>query len=123
MGECGCGATVLDYKFPGPEGIAYGIEIYSGCHYCHTPAGVVLHRYTAEDDWAQDFLEGVPDAPFQGFQGETEGWGEVALPVVSNKGLIASINKNLQDYNVELPENADVFRLVEDAVYETGQAS
>lgn len=123
MGECGCGATSLDYKFAGPEGITYGIEIYSGCYYCDTPAGVVLHRYTQEDDWSEAILEHVPEAPFLGWQGATEGWGEVALPVISREGLVASINQNLQDYGIELRPNASVFRLVEDAVYETAKAA
>lgn len=58
MGACGCGDYAADFKLPGPDGIVYAIEVRTPCDYCSTPAGVVLHRFTATGakEWGADKL-------------------------------------------------------------------
>ena len=121
MGECGCGATELNYQLKGPEGITYGIEVYSGCHDCGTPAGVVIHRFGGEDEWEADLLEYVPELPIVGYK--TSIGGQAAITVISPEGLVASINKNLDEYGFHLRGTAELGRLVEDAVYESREGA
>lgn len=59
MGACGCGDFRGDLRFPGPGGDVYVIDLYHGCDYCGTPAGIVLHRFTPDEAvrWGVDQAE------------------------------------------------------------------
>lgn len=89
MGECGCSSTDVMFRIPGPEGVHYGIEIYGSCHYCHTPAGVVVHRFN--DEWAKDWLtEHVPDAPFISYSSGDPINAMLSIPIVDPTELAAA---------------------------------
>lgn len=48
MGACGCGDFRGDFRFPAPDGDIYVLDMYSGCRDCHTPAGIVVYRFTKD---------------------------------------------------------------------------
>jgi hypothetical protein len=49
MCECGCSSRGPDFRFAGPQGLTYGLEIYPGCKDCEAPIAVAITRYTRED--------------------------------------------------------------------------
>lgn len=49
MGQCGCGDFKPNFKLPGPNGSVYCIELFSGCHDCRAPAGVVIEKLSGEE--------------------------------------------------------------------------
>lgn len=99
MGECGCGATDIMLQFPGPEGIKYGLEVYPSCHYCGTPAGIVLHRLDSNAENGVEeggfFFDRAPEAEFLGYGPDSFEWAlsELSVPVVDPEGLAKALAK------------------------------
>lgn len=97
MGECGCAADTPLVQFPGPEGVTYSLEVYPGCHYCSTPAGVVVRRVDRSKangvDVGEDHLEHVPEATFHGYGSPDFEWAmsEFAVPVVNAGDLFEAL--------------------------------
>jgi hypothetical protein len=81
MGACGCGDTRVDVKLPGPDGITYGIQVYAGCDYCGTPAGIIVYRFCSEQDecWHRE----SPEPQWNLYQGDS-GTGEFVVPILSD---------------------------------------
>lgn len=63
MGECGCGNFYPEFKFPGPDGSVYALQVYRGCEGCQTPVGVIISRLTGEEIEEWD-VEHLPELPF-----------------------------------------------------------
>lgn len=78
MGQCGCGDFYPDFKLPGPDGILYAIQLYRGCHECHTPVGVIVSRLKGDEIETWDAQE-LPDLEFNEI---SESYHEALLPVV-----------------------------------------
>lgn len=114
MGECGCAATSPEVRLPGPEGVQYGIEIYPGCSYCLTPAGVVVYRF--DDDEAENWLMDVDEAEFNTYQGIN---GEWVRPVVGAEHLAAALADWLED---DVVDERDIQQTLSDAVWRTADA-
>ena len=88
MGQCGCGDETPNVRFPGPEGVTYALEIYSSCHYCHTPAAVTVYRIADDSEYAEMMLEDAPEAAFV----ETpEVYGSFSITVLSAEHLKAAL--------------------------------
>lgn len=64
MGDCGCSAFNALFKFKGPKGITYVIDIYPSCPECCTPAGVIIYAFSKRDmaDWG---CEDIPELPIE----------------------------------------------------------
>lgn len=79
MGACGCGDYQPMFQFPGPDGVVYALEFYTGCEDCGEGPGVVIHRHGAEGrrTWGVDDL---PELPFHDL-GAPE--GQFAAPILS----------------------------------------
>lgn len=79
MGACGCGDYQPMFRFPGPDGTVYALEVYAGCGDCATGPGVMIHRHGEEGrrDWDVDHL---PELPFHDL-GAPE--GQFAMPILS----------------------------------------
>lgn len=98
MGECGCGATDIAVQLPGPGDVKYGIEIYPGCRYCATPAGIVVHRFDPSAsngaDVGEDLFLHAPEAEFHGYGNPDFEWAlsEFAMPVLSSEGLMDALS-------------------------------
>lgn len=107
MGECGCGATNLLAKFPGPDGVMYGLEVYPGCRYCGTPIGVVMHRFDPSAKHGEDmeeFFFGVPDMPFQGY-GNPDfewSWSEAAVMLVDPETIFNGLEQQQEEFDSEV---------------------
>lgn len=69
MGECGCGETSPHAVLEGPGENTYGIQVYPGCHYCHTPIGVEVYRFGPE--FAEDFFQYVEPLTIQAYGDDT----------------------------------------------------
>jgi hypothetical protein len=95
MGACGCADTSPEIRLPGPEGVHYGIEIYPGCQYCYTPAGVVVYRF--DDDEAEIWLMGTEEAEFQTYLGIN---GEIVRPVLEARFLAEELADWREDEEV-----------------------
>lgn len=56
MGQCGCNDFQGDFKFKGPDGITYVLQVYQSCSYCETPAGIILYAMNEKDcqTWCVD---------------------------------------------------------------------
>lgn len=63
MGTCGCGDFYPDFKFEGPDGSLYTLQIYRGCEGCQTPMGVIISRLDGDEieEWEAQHL---PELPF-----------------------------------------------------------
>lgn len=59
MGQCGCADTSMVRRFPGPDGIIYGLELKPPCTNCGARALVIVTRLRDKDD--QWWAEGVPE--------------------------------------------------------------
>jgi hypothetical protein len=92
MGECGCGGQ-LDYKFPGPAGSTYALELYSGCPDCGTPVGVSIHRLRTVKD--REYHEHVTELPFIGSVGD--GACEFAEPIIEPDTLLSALEEYVGD--------------------------
>lgn len=105
MGECGCGDTTPEFRLPGPDGITYGIEIYGSCHYCETPAGVVIYRFDAAE--AAVWLDGVEDAPLMAYDPERPTNAQLAIPIVDPEFLMKALEDAVEvepsDMRLALP--------------------
>lgn len=96
MGACGCGDTTPMFRMPGPAGVVYGVEVYESCHYCETPAGVVLYRFDEADDNAI-FVEGLPEAPFVSYNTEQPTDAQLAIPVVDPRHLAQAMTAHYEE--------------------------
>lgn len=58
MGQCGCGDFYPEFTLPGPDGSLYAIELFSGCHDCHAPAGVHIAKLSGEQigEWEAEYI-------------------------------------------------------------------
>lgn len=122
MGACGCSDTDPDFKFPGPEGVTYAIQIYPSCHYCGTPAGVDIHRFNEE--WAKDWLmDQVDDAPWLTY-GEREDQTNaiLGLPVLDPEHLSKSLAEVMEDEEGRRASETNIRLALPEAVHETFSA-
>jgi len=83
MGECGCGDYNAFAKFPAPGGHAYVLQLYNGCEYCDTPAGVIIEHVRKPELVDRDW-ESLPTIDF--FKNH-----ELAIPVVDPQQLLKAI--------------------------------
>lgn len=96
MGTCGCSDTDLMFRFPGPEGVTYGVQIYPSCDYCSTPAGVDIHRF-ADDSEEAVWVENVPDAPWLPYDGEEPTNAIMSIPVVDPEKLAEAMTAHYEE--------------------------
>ena len=100
MCECGCGAFGGGFRFPGPDGIVYLLELYPGCGDCDTPAGVIIHRYQDTEEQREWFGD-QPEMPFIDFQGNPPnaltGSSEFAQPIVNAGAVVKALAKSHGD--------------------------
>ena len=54
MGQCGCGDFSGDFKFKGPKGITYVLQVYPPCKECDNPAGMIIYSMNEEDCRTRD---------------------------------------------------------------------
>lgn len=59
MGQCGCGDFHPQFTLPGPDGSVYALELFTGCHDCRAPPGVVVARLSGEqlDVWEVEHIK------------------------------------------------------------------
>ena len=89
MGQCGCGDFQPDFKFKGPEGITYVVQMYPSCDYCDNPAGVIIYALTPEEAemWG---LGHVPEKEIN-----ADGtW----IAVIHPKHIMGSVMEGIQQY-------------------------
>jgi hypothetical protein len=99
MGVCGCGDFNGDFKFPGPDGITYVLQVYPPCENCNTPAGVIIYSFNKDDCKNWDVDE-IPELDF--------GNGEALIAVAHPGSIMKSVFEGLEHY---LEEGVgDVFR-------------
>ncbi len=91
MGECGCGSFCPQFKFAGPRGITYVIELYPGCDNCSAPAGMMLYAFdkAACEDWDIDSVPGIEIAD-----------DGTPIPII-NKDDLHKLMKKYWDGNVD----------------------
>jgi hypothetical protein len=80
--------------------VHYAVQIYPSCHYCNTPAGVDLYRF--DDAGAEEWLGGVPEAPFIPYDPEAPTAAQLAIPVLEPRVLAEAITGEQRedaDYN------------------------
>ncbi|MDX1527023.1 MAG: hypothetical protein R3337_00260 [Gammaproteobacteria bacterium] len=117
MGECGCGNTHPDFRFPGPPGVVYGVQFYQGCRDCDTPAGVIFYRWDENDD--AEWFEGVPELPFRPFSDGVH--ADYALAVVGSERLVTALQKHLGGEPVDEYVGREVHDALEEAIQLTRQ--
>lgn len=115
MGACGCGDFDSRYKLAGPDGITYSINIYSSCHYCHTPVAVDIHRHSPEgvSEWEIDQLPELPIPPYS--EGSIDGLGSI---VVLDSDVLAGC---LNEQTGNSVDSLEMRFAVESAVGKAGQ--
>jgi len=67
MGQCGCGNFNGIARIKAPNKTWYVIQIYPGCRYCDTSAGVLLHQMTSKElkeDWDCEDLPVLEVSPY-----------------------------------------------------------
>lgn len=78
MGECGCGETSPHVVLDAPGDNTYGVQVYAGCVYCHTPIAVDIYRLGP--DMAEDFFQYVEPLNIQTYGDDTtDGIGTLIL--------------------------------------------
>lgn len=78
MGECGCGETAPHVLLNAPGDDTYGIQVYTGCHYCHTPITVDVYRFGPE--MAGDFFSNTETLTIQPYAADTsDGIGTLVI--------------------------------------------
>lgn len=92
MGECGCFNDDSMFRFDGPDGFVYGIEINLGCRYCDAAPSVVIRRYVDNDEGRQ-WVESAEPAPFLNYS--EDGAGFFAIPLIDTALIIQAIKKEL----------------------------
>lgn len=60
MCQCGCGDFNGDFKFKGPDGISYVLQVYPSCDNCNQPAGIILYAM-GEKDCKEWDVENIPE--------------------------------------------------------------
>lgn len=78
MGQCGCGDTSPNYKIAGHDGLIYTFQVYPGCRYCSTPAGIVISQYEPDDHHWAEYATPLPIDPFN----DNTRSGEICLPIL-----------------------------------------
>jgi hypothetical protein len=110
MGECGC--PRMDYRFPGPHGTVYALELYPGCHDCETPVGIAIHKLSSDD---RQVCEGLPELPFVG--------NEFAEPLIEPTTLLEALKEYVgHDIIEEIKDctsSGDLHRVLEKSVFAT----
>jgi hypothetical protein len=112
------------YRFPGPEGVTYGVQIYPSCHYCSTPAGVDLYRFGPDE--ADEWLDGVEEAPFVPYSNDDRVNAQLAIPVVDPEKLAEAMSHHYEEAAAEDGDETsreiaeeDMRHVLPDAVYKT----
>jgi hypothetical protein len=95
MGECGCGGDNPEFRIEGADGFHYGVGIYTGCRYCHTPVGLDIYRYT--DDDAADFLDPLEPVKVPGYMDDDRGSGRIGMPILDIPHLVAALSRAAED--------------------------
>jgi len=81
MGACGCCDGFGDFRFPGPNGGWYTLQIYTGCVYCDEGPGVNLGFYSPGDPAFDHILE-LPEVQIGELFGvPTTDWNETAKAI------------------------------------------
>lgn len=134
MGACGCGEIEPDFKFKGQDNTIYFLTIYTGCHYCSTPAGIIIQKSTPESlkdhDEFEFELEHMPELKFHTYDGklakENES-GEFVIPLFFPENFIKKLSKlcgsvKIDDENLALDEiidSVDYYSAAEETIFET----
>lgn len=95
MCECGCGDFNASWRLPGPKGTTYSIQVYPGCDFCDTPAGILIGKHSKEDAAAW----GVPDLPeptFPKLNDKDYDGAQFAIPVFHPQELVRAMSKRLE---------------------------
>lgn len=112
MGSCGCGDFAYDEAYKVGKNLM-AIQLYSGCGYCGTPVGVVLHLLTpaAAKEWDVEATATFkPD--------EAYGYADISVPVIHPDDLAAAArSKEFKDVlgdDIDLSEYDTLGDLLED---------
>ena len=62
MCQCGCADFSGDFKFKGPGGTTYVLQVYPSCEDCGLPAGVIIYAFSP---------------------GDCENWGVASIPEIA----------------------------------------
>jgi len=89
MGTCGCGDFYPDFKFEGPEGSLYALQIYRGCEGCQTPVGVIISRLDGREEIESWDADSLPELPFDVL---SESYRERLLPVVDPMAVATKLD-------------------------------
>ena len=92
MGECGCNET-NPYKIIRIGNKILVIEVYKGCHYCHTGIMVSIHIMSLKE--AKDYMYEVTDD----YSSST--YEIINIPIIDVDKLKASIEKLDGDNKIE----------------------
>lgn len=98
MGECGCGETSPHVTLEAPGDDTYGVQVYTGCIYCHTPIAVDIYRFGPE--FSQDFFSYVDPLTIQPYGSDTTD-GVGTLVIIDPNRVPDLIQKMLADDLIE----------------------
>lgn len=115
MGECGCGQENVAFRFDGPEGVTYGLEVYPGCHYCGNGPAVTLYRIEHDE---YDLLHEADELIWAD---SVTGVKVANVAIVTPEALVESMKEYMADHLVspEYLNPSGLFRTLEDAVGRT----
>ena len=98
MGSCGGGDAGGEFKLPGPDGSVYVVQRYAGCQECRSPAGVVIYKMLLLDGDAWGARE-IPDLALgQDGGGDTDGDGEILIPVANAEEFAPRLRPWLEEH-------------------------
>ncbi len=89
MGECGCAAYDGMFRFPGPRGITYVLEIYTSCRECDTPVSIRLYAMNKENQRIWD-VDSLPLVEIDKDEG-------TCVPILHPEDLIKQMQSHLFD--------------------------
>lgn len=99
MGACGCSDFGASEKVGG-----FGVQVYPGCDYCDSPAGVDLSHL----EWIGDEADELTD------RSPTEDNPILGVAVIGAEQLVAA----LREFGLSLDKD-DAHRVIRDAVFRT----
>lgn len=117
MGECACGQEQVEFVLPGPDGIRYGIEIYSGCHYCGSGPALAIYRCTEEyDDEEYFLLHGAKEPEWVEHIDGVQFFGHV---LITQEAFATSLLENNEEMDSRSAKRIASGRTLEDAIWNT----
>lgn len=99
MCECGCSMGGPDYKMRGPNGMWYGIRVYTGCRDCDAPVGIDIFAIKDQDNDFYD-IKGMPELEFVD--------GMASIPVLHAQKLVESMKQEGMDFDSDAWDIGDM---------------